>query len=62
MSAEFVDYNPRVERHIEKLIGILKTKARQEKDVNFSKLMDNLDFDMYVLYAKCIPLASEPNR
>ena len=62
MSAEFVDYNPRVERHIGKLVGILETKARQENEVNFSKLMDNLVFDMYVLYAKCIPLASEPNR
>jgi len=48
VSAEFVDYNPRIERHIGKLVGILETKAGQEKEVNFSKLMDNLVFDMYV--------------
>ena len=45
-SAEFKDYNPRVEYHVSKLIEILKTKAAQQIEVNCSKLMDNLVFDM----------------
>lgn len=64
MSSEFVDYNPRVEHHIAKLIDILKMNAKQQKEVDFQKLIENLVFDMYVtqLYAKCRPLAWGANR
>jgi hypothetical protein len=49
VSGEFKDYNPRVEHHVSNLIGKLKTTVGQKKEVNFTKLMDNLVFDMYEL-------------
>jgi len=49
VSIEFTDYNPRVEHHVSKLIGNLKTTVGQKIEINFTKLMDNLVFDMYAL-------------
>ncbi len=49
VSSEFTDYNPRVEHHVSKLIGKLKTTVGHKIEINFTKLMDDLVFDMYAL-------------
>lgn len=47
MSSEFKDYNARVEHHVAKTIKILRAVTESNPDINFSKIMDNLVFDMY---------------
>jgi hypothetical protein len=44
VSTEFKEYNPRVELHVAKFIEILKNKGGAEVDA--SKMLDNLVFDM----------------
>lgn len=44
VSSEFKDYNPRVEHHVTKFVEILKKK--EGKEVDCSKTMDALVFDM----------------
>jgi hypothetical protein len=48
-SKEFTNYNPRVEHHISKLIGKLKTAVGQKIEINITKMIGNLVFDMYAL-------------
>lgn len=45
--AEIKEYNPRVEHHVSKLVDIIQKSDGSE--VNFTKLMDRLVFDMSVL-------------
>jgi hypothetical protein len=45
--AEIKEYTPRVEYHVSKLVGIIQKLNGNE--VNFTKLMDRLVFDMFVL-------------
>jgi len=49
VSNEFKVYNPRVERHVQKLLGILRDKDGQT--TNFYKLMCLFTFDVLVLPA-----------
>ena len=44
VSTEFKEYNPRVELHVAKFIEILKRKDGEE--VDSSKMLDNLVFDV----------------
>lgn len=47
MTGEFKHYNPRVEHHVSVLLKVLHKSVG--KEVNFSKIMDNLVFDMLVI-------------
>lgn len=44
VSAEFKDYNPRVEHHVGKFVEVLR--KTEGKEVNAMKLLENLVFDM----------------
>lgn len=52
MSSAFKEYNTRVEIHVDKMIQIL-LKA-EGNEVNVSKTIDNLVFDMYVNFCLII--------
>ena len=45
VASEFKEYNPRVEKHIDRFIYVLKKS--EGADINCTKAMDDLVFDVY---------------
>jgi len=46
VSSEFKEYNPRVERHVDKLLGVIRDLGG--RSVNCHSLMCNFTFDVLV--------------